>query len=88
MDGYNLNLQSYCSYCKDFCPELEQRDVTCYMDSVRKTANDICCKNKDKCARMMATIESKILIDNAKEAQKSIAEKIKKLRERVNISIE
>ena len=36
MDGYSLNLQSYCSYCKDFSPVLEQTDVTCYSDSRKK----------------------------------------------------
>jgi hypothetical protein len=59
MDGYNLNLQSYCSYCKDFSPVLEQTDVTCYSDSRKKYMNDISCENKDRCEQMMEMLKDR-----------------------------
>ena len=51
MDGYSLNLQSYCSYCKDFSPVLEQIDISCFGER-DKYINSISCENKSKCERM------------------------------------
>ena len=53
MDGYSLNLNEYCSYCEDFSPVLEQIDITNWADKRRRYMNNISCKNKDRCDRMM-----------------------------------
>lgn len=53
VDGFNLNLQGYCSYCGDFSPELSQMDITNFRDKRKRLQNDISCRNADKCWRMM-----------------------------------
>ena len=59
MDGYNLNLQSYCSYCKDFFPVLEQTDVTRCSDKIQRCLNNISCQNRGRCERMMEVLKEK-----------------------------
>lgn len=51
MNGYNFNLQEYCSYCKDFSPAFEQIDISCFGER-DKCINNISCENKGKCERM------------------------------------
>lgn len=52
MDGFNLNLKKYCSYCGHFSPVLDQTQVTSYGDSVEKVINDISCRHKVICEHM------------------------------------
>ena len=56
MDGYYLNLQEYCSYCRDFSPELNQIDITNFGDKRKRVQNCISCENSDKCERLMETL--------------------------------
>lgn len=43
-DGYNVKLQEYCSYCKDFSPVLDQANITAFGDRIGKFSNSISCK--------------------------------------------
>lgn len=58
VDGYNLNLQSYCSYCKDFSPVFEQFDITVYSDKRPRYTNSISCENKDRCEHLMEALKN------------------------------
>ena len=53
VDGYNFNLQEYCSYCGDFSPELSKIDITNFGDKRKRVQNNISCGNSDKCERIM-----------------------------------
>ena len=55
-DGYNFNLQEYCSYCENFSPELNRTDVTTFGDRSKRFSNSISCKNAAKCERMMESL--------------------------------
>lgn len=48
-DGYNVKLQEYCSYCKDFSPVLDQANITAFGDKIGKFSNSISCKNAERC---------------------------------------
>lgn len=55
-DGYNVNLQEYCSYCKEFSPVLDQANITAFGDKIGKFSNSISCKNAERCERMMESL--------------------------------
>lgn len=59
VDGYNFNLQEYCSYCENFFPELDQMDITCMGDRCKRVQNNISCRNADKCEQLMERLRCK-----------------------------
>lgn len=52
MDGFQLMLQNYCSYCPNFEPEVDKVDCTLLGDSASKTMNNIRCQHEAKCANI------------------------------------
>lgn len=52
IDGFNLLLQDFCSYCPDFVPEVEKIDCTSFGEAVRYV-NNIRCVNRKKCSRIV-----------------------------------
>lgn len=46
MDGFQLLLNSFCSYCPDFEPEVEKQDCAMLGDSTLKTMNNIRCQRE------------------------------------------
>lgn len=52
MDGFQLLLQDYCSYCPEFEAVVEQTDCTLLGDSTSKMMNNIRCQHEVKCANI------------------------------------
>ena len=44
VDGFELSLQDFCSYCPNFEPEVEKIDVTSFGEATRYM-NNIRCEN-------------------------------------------
>ena len=59
IDGFNLLLQDFCSYCPDFVPEVEKIDRTC-LGEATKSINNIRCVNRKKCSRIVENLEKRI----------------------------
>lgn len=59
IDGFNLLLQEFCSYCPDFSPEVEKIDVTSFGEATRYV-NNIRCVNRNKCSRIVENLENRI----------------------------
>ena len=59
VDGFELLLQDFCSYCPNFEPDVEQIDCTSFGDAP-KYINNIRCINRQKCARIVGNLENKI----------------------------
>ena len=59
VDGFELLLQDFCSYCSDFKPEVEKIDVTSFGEATRYI-NNIHCKNRRKCARIADNLYNRI----------------------------
>lgn len=49
IDGFNLLLQGFCSYCLDFEPEVE-KTVYSSLEHETKCVNNILCANRKKCS--------------------------------------
>ena len=59
IDGFELLLQDYCSYCQNFEPEVEKIDVTSFGEATRYV-NNIRCESRHKCARIAENLENRI----------------------------
>ena len=59
IDGFNLLLNDYCSYCPNFEPEVEKIDVTSFGEATRYM-NNIRCKNRRKCDRIAENLRERI----------------------------
>ena len=59
VDGFELLLQDFCSYCPNFEPEVEKMDVTSFGEATRYM-NNIRCENRRKCARIAESLENRI----------------------------
>lgn len=59
IDGFDLLLQDFCSYCPDFVPEMEKIDCTSFGEAVRYV-NNIRCVNRKKCSRIVENLEKRI----------------------------
>lgn len=57
MDGYDLRLEPYCSFCKDFVPEVD----SLYFKGLYQ--HYIHCTHKERCANIAKNIKSKLLTD-------------------------
>lgn len=61
-EGFNLELQDYCSYCGYFKPEIRKIDGTCLCDSTyggRTFMTTIKCENAEKCARIYQSLKER-----------------------------
>ena len=59
VDGFELLLQDFCSYCPSFEPEVEKIDVTSFGEATRYI-NNIRCVNSQKCDRIAENLENRI----------------------------
>lgn len=59
IDGFNLLLQDFCSYCPDFEPEVEQIDYSPLCEPNR-CVNNIQCANANKCSRIVENLEKRV----------------------------
>ena len=51
-EGFNLELEDYCSHCGDFEPDVERMEVTAFGDRAQSYITTIKCKNSYKCAKL------------------------------------
>ena len=59
MDGFQLLLQKYCSYCPDFDPEVRKLDCPMLGDSTPKTMNNIRCQHECMCANIAENMKGR-----------------------------
>lgn len=59
VDGFELVLEDYCSYCPNFEPKVEQIDVTSYGEAPLYI-NNIRCVNSQKCDRIAENLKERI----------------------------
>lgn len=59
MDGFQLLLNSFCSYCPDFEPEVEKQDCTMLGDSTLKTMNNIRCQRERRCVNIAENMKGR-----------------------------
>lgn len=59
VEGFELFLEDYCSYCPNFEPEIDKIDVT-RLGEAPRYINNIRCVNRQKCARIAENLENKI----------------------------
>ena len=59
MDGFQLCLHSFCSYCPDFDPEVDKKDCTLLGDSTPKVMNNIRCQNESRCNNIIENLKVK-----------------------------
>ena len=59
INGYNFLLHDYCEYCEYFSPEIEQLPIKVAWGETTKYNNNIRCKNRKLCARLMEHLEKK-----------------------------
>lgn len=55
-EGFNLELQDYCSYCGNFEPCVDKVEVGTLSDGVSEYMTTIGCENAYKCARISENI--------------------------------
>ena len=60
MDGYQICLHNFCSYCPDFNPQVEKVDCTLLGDSSPKTMNNIRCQNESRCINIVENLKGKV----------------------------
>lgn len=59
IDGFNLLLQDFCSFCPDFVPEVEK--IYCsFFDEQNRYVNNIRCVNRKKCSKIAENLEKRI----------------------------
>lgn len=51
-EGFDLELQDYCSHCGDFDPDVEKIEVSSFGDRAHSYTTTIKCGNAYKCARI------------------------------------
>lgn len=59
VDGFELFLEDYCSYCPNFEPEIDKIDVTRLGEAARYI-NNIKCVHEEMCERIAENLENKI----------------------------
>lgn len=59
-EGFNLELEDYCSHCGYFEPDVERMEVTAFGDSAQSYITTIKCKNSYKCARIADNLKKRI----------------------------
>ena len=59
IDGFDLLLQDFCSYCPDFEPEVEKINCSSF-DEPNRYVNNIRCVNRKKCSRIAENLEKRI----------------------------
>ena len=59
IEGFELCLNDFCSYCPSFEAEVEKIDVTRFGEADRYF-NNIRCVNDNKCSRIAENLENKI----------------------------
>lgn len=57
MDGFQLCLNNFCSYCPDFEPEVDKEDCTLIGDSSQKIMNIIRCQNEGRCNNIVDNLK-------------------------------
>lgn len=60
MDGFQLCLHNFCSYCLDFEPEVEKEDCTLLENSSPKIMNSIRCQNEGRCINIAENLKGKV----------------------------
>ncbi len=60
MDGFQLCLRNFCSYCPDFEPEVDKEDCTLIGDSSSKVMNIIRCQNEGRCINIVENLEGRV----------------------------
>lgn len=55
-EGFDFELEEYCSYCGDFEPDVEKVETTTFGDRARCYLTTIRCENAYKCARIRENI--------------------------------
>jgi len=58
MDGFQVILQQYCSYCPDFESKVEKVDCTLLGDTSSKTMNNIRCCHEGRCSNIAENIKA------------------------------
>lgn len=51
-EGFNLELQDFCSYCGDFEAYVDKIEISAVSDGVSRYVTTIGCQNAYKCARI------------------------------------
>lgn len=59
MNGFQLCLHNFCSYCSDFDPQVEKVDCTLLGDSAPKIMNNIRCQNEGRCIRIAENLKGR-----------------------------
>ena len=59
IDGFNLLLQDFCSYCPDFEPEVEKINCSSF-DEPNRYVNNIRCISRKKCSIIAGNLEKRI----------------------------
>lgn len=60
-EGFNLELEDYCSHCGDFEPDIERMEVTAFGDRAESYITTIKCENAYKCARIADNLKKRIV---------------------------
>lgn len=58
-EGFNLELQDFCSHCGDFEPGVEKLKVSVFGDRARSYLITIKCENAYKCARIADNLKKR-----------------------------
>ncbi len=58
-EGFNLELDDYCSFCGYFEPDIENVDITTFGDRAHSYTTTIKCINAYKCARISENMRNK-----------------------------
>ena len=59
IDGFNLLLQDFCSFCPELVPEVEK--IYCsFFDEQNRYVNNIRCVNRKKCSKIAENLEKRI----------------------------
>lgn len=56
-EGFNLQLEEYCSHCGDFEEDVEKVEVSSFGDEAHSYITTIKCENAYKCARIRENLK-------------------------------
>lgn len=60
MDGFQLCLHNFCSYCTHFDRQVEKVDCSLIVDSSLKIKNNIRCQNEGRCINFVENLKEKV----------------------------
>ena len=60
MDGFQLCLRNFCSYCPDFELVVVKEDCTLLGDSSPKVMNNIRCQKEERCRNIAENLKGKV----------------------------